>query len=77
DSKKRTVDVKGTTVASYFKLDLNLLRSQLKGAQEMGQNSTPVVVSIPTLDGKIQKFNVYSFPVVVKELANQYQLGSY
>jgi len=77
DSKKRTVDVKGTTVASYFKLDLNMLRSQLKGAQEMGSSSTPVVVSIPTLDGKIQKFNVYSFPVVVKELADQYQLGSY
>lgn len=43
----------------------------------MGRNSKPVVVSIPTLDGKVKKFNVYSFPVVVKELADQYELGSY
>lgn len=27
--------------------------------------------------GKVTKFNVYSFPVVVKELASQYDLGSY
>lgn len=29
------------------------------------------------MDGKIEKFAVYSQPVVVKELADQYQLGSY
>ncbi|ROI01130.1 MULTISPECIES: reprolysin-like metallopeptidase [unclassified Chryseobacterium] len=77
DSKKRAVDMKPARIETYFKLDLDQLRSQLRGAQEMGANSKPVVVSIPTLDGKIQKFNVYSFPVIVKELADQYQLGSY
>lgn len=61
----------------YYKLDLDLLRSQLKNAQEMGANAKPVIVSIPTLSGRIEKFSVYSFPVVVKELADQYQLGSY
>ncbi|MBS1548582.1 MAG: fibronectin type III domain-containing protein [Bacteroidetes bacterium] len=61
----------------YFKLNLNELRTQLAAAQEMGRNSRPVVVSIPTLNGKIENFNVYSFPVLVKELADQYQLGSY
>jgi trimeric autotransporter adhesin len=29
------------------------------------------------LGGKVEKFAIYSFPVVVKELADQYQLGSY
>ena len=61
----------------YFKLNLNELRSQLASAQEMGRNSRPVLVSIPTLDGKIENFNVYSFPVMASELAQQYQLGSY
>ncbi|MCJ7933468.1 MAG: M12 family metallo-peptidase [Chryseobacterium sp.] len=77
DSKKRTVDMKASAVESHFKLDLNQLRSQLKGAQEMGAGAKPVVISIPTLSGKIERFNVYSFPVVVKELADQYELGSY
>ncbi|MBS1572217.1 MAG: fibronectin type III domain-containing protein, partial [Bacteroidetes bacterium] len=61
----------------YYKLNLNELRAKLKSAQEMGRNSKPVVVSIPTLDGKIENYNVYSFPVVVSELAEKYQLGSY
>ena len=43
----------------------------------MGQYSTPVEITIPTLHGNMEKFAVYSFPVVVKELADQYQLGSY
>lgn len=77
DSKKRAVDMKATNVGSNFKLDLNQLRAQLKGAQEMGANARPVVISIPTLSGKIERFNVYSFPVVVKELADKYELGSY
>ncbi|MGH1519730.1 reprolysin-like metallopeptidase [Chryseobacterium sp. JK1] len=61
----------------YFKLDLDLLRSQLKNAQEMGANAAPVVISLPNINGKIERFNVYSFPVVVKELADKYELGSY
>lgn len=77
DNKTRSGNVKAVTVASYFKLDLNQLRAQLKDAQEMGRNAKPVVISIPTLDGKVKSFNVYSFPVVVKELADQYELGSY
>jgi len=78
--KKGKILTKQQSVAKdygYYKLDLDLLRSQLKNAQEMGRNSQPVVVSIPTMSGKVEKFNVYSFPVVVKGLADQYQLGSY
>ncbi|KFF75976.1 propanediol utilization protein [Chryseobacterium sp. P1-3] len=77
DGKKRAVDMKPARIEVHFKLDLDQLRSQLKDAQEMGANAKPVLISIPTLDGRIQRFNVYSFPVVVKELADQYQLGSY
>lgn len=62
---------------SFYSLDISLLRSQLESAQETGQYAKPVTISLPTLSGKIEKFAVYSFPVVVKELADQYQLGSY
>ncbi|MCS3530628.1 reprolysin-like metallopeptidase [Chryseobacterium sp. JUb7] len=64
-------------VRGYYKLDLNKIREQLKNAQETGPNAKPVEISLPTLNGKIEKFAVYSAPVVVKSLADQYQLGSY
>ncbi|MBD3904590.1 M12 family metallo-peptidase [Chryseobacterium sp. Ch-15] len=71
--------VKSTSIrdGDYYKLDLSLLQSQLKNAQETGVNAKPVEILLPTSNGKIERFAVYSFPVVVKELADQYQLGSY
>ncbi len=72
-----SVNQSGVRSNGYYKLDLNLLRSQLSNAQEMGPNAIPVVISLPTMSGKIERFNVYSFPVVVKELADKYELGSY
>lgn len=60
-----------------FKLDLNQIRNQLKRAQETGPNAQSVEILIPTLRGKIERFAVYSFPVMAKELADQYELGSY
>jgi len=68
---------KSSNVRSYYKLDLVKIRSQLKDAQESGKNAKPIEILLPTMDGKIERFSVYSFPVVVKELADQYQLGSY
>ncbi|MDQ0592698.1 hypothetical protein QFZ37_001067 [Chryseobacterium ginsenosidimutans] len=68
---------KPSSVRSYYKLDLNKIRIQLASAQETGRNAKPVEISLPTLDGKIEKFAVYSSPVLVKELADRYQLGSY
>ncbi|MCW3160244.1 GEVED domain-containing protein [Chryseobacterium oryctis] len=64
-------------IKNYYSLDISLLKSQLARAQETGPTSKPVTISLPTLDGKIEKFAVYSYPVVVKELAEEYQLGSY
>ncbi|MDR2236729.1 MAG: GEVED domain-containing protein [Chryseobacterium sp.] len=67
----------GSEQKNYYSLDISLLKSQLAKAQEMGKNAVPVTISLPTLGGKTERFSVYSFPVVVKELADQYQLGSY
>ncbi|AZA52246.1 reprolysin-like metallopeptidase [Chryseobacterium sp. G0201] len=67
---------KHSVIKNYYKLDLNKIRTQLNNAQETSRNAKPVEISLPTLDG-IEKFAVYSFPVVTKELADQYQLGSY
>lgn len=77
DKKQKSREFVLTGVRGYYKLDLDLLRTQLSDAQEMGKNAKPVVISVPTLNGKIEKFNVYSFPVVVKSIADKYQLGSY
>ncbi|RNA62844.1 T9SS C-terminal target domain-containing protein [Chryseobacterium nematophagum] len=62
---------------AYYKLDFDLMCSLLKNAQETGKNAKAIEISLPTVEGKIERFAVYSFPVVVKELAVQYQLGSY
>lgn len=66
-----------SNVTSYYSLDLTAMRSMLSKAQETGKNSTAVEVKLPTLDGKIQRFAVYSAPVAVKSLAEKYDLGSY
>ena len=66
-----------SNVTSYYSLDLNAMRSTLSKAQETGKNSVAVEVNLPTMDGKVEKFAVYSLPVVVKSLADRYQLGSY
>ncbi|GEN73372.1 reprolysin-like metallopeptidase [Chryseobacterium lathyri] len=68
---------KFSLVRNYYKLDLNKIKEQLKSAQETGPNAKPVEISLPTLNGKIEKFAVYSSPVVVQSLADKYQLGSY
>jgi hypothetical protein len=66
-----------TKVTNYYSLDLNAIRSQLVNAQETGRNSKAVIINLPTLDGKIERFAVYSLPVVDKAMADRYQLGSY
>lgn len=60
----------------YYKLDIDQIRTQLLQAQKIGEGKA-VTIKIPTLEGKIEKFAVNSFPVVDEAMANQYQLGSY
>lgn len=69
---RKEVDVKYS-----YKVDLASIRSLLKDAVETGNNAKPVIISLPTVEGKIEKFAVYSNPVMEKAMAEQYQLGSY
>lgn len=71
------IGITPSSLKSYYKLDLSKIQSQLRNAQESGPNSKAIEISLPTLEGKIERFAVYSFPVMVKELADQYNLGSY
>jgi glyceraldehyde-3-phosphate dehydrogenase/erythrose-4-phosphate dehydrogenase len=66
--------LRDTKVTNFYSLDLNGIRSQLANAQETGKNSKPVIINLPTLDGKIETFAVYSLPVVEKSMADKYQL---
>jgi hypothetical protein len=74
---KRGSHIDPTQTQSQYKLDLAKIQSQLKNAQETGPNAKPIEIVLPNLRGKLEKFAVYSFPVMAKELADQYQLGSY
>lgn len=69
---RKEVDVKYS-----YRVDLASLRSILKDAVETGKDAKPVIVSLPTVEGKIEKFAVYSNPVMEKSMADRYQLGSY
>ncbi|QBO58078.1 reprolysin-like metallopeptidase [Chryseobacterium salivictor] len=66
-----------SNVKKYYSLDLKMMRSKLANAQETGKSAKPVEIQLPTLDGKVERFAVYSAPVVVKSLQDRYQLGSY
>lgn len=68
---------KDSSGSEYYKLDIQNLKSQLTEAQESGPSAKPVEISIPILGEGVQVFEVYSLPVVVKELADKYDLGSY
>ncbi|MDN4011831.1 M12 family metallo-peptidase [Chryseobacterium gambrini] len=68
---------KEADIKAYYSLDISALRSKLALAQEAGSNAKAVEISLPTQNGKIEKFAVYSFPVMAKDLADKYQLGSY
>lgn len=67
---------KEVNVLQSYRFDLNALRELLKNAPEAGQGN-PVIVSLPTTDGKVERFSVYSSPVVEKSMAERYQLGAY
>lgn len=68
---------KEADMKAYYSLDISALRSQLANAQESGRGAKAVEISLPTLGGKVEKFAIYSFPVFAKDIADQYQLGSY
>lgn len=64
-------------VKKFYSLNIQDLKTKLNNAQPTGKNAAPVVVQVPVLEGKSERFAVYSSPVVVPELAEKYGLGSY
>ncbi|CAI8873781.1 reprolysin-like metallopeptidase [Chryseobacterium sp. IT-36CA2] len=76
-SQKSSQIRKGVEVQQSYRLDLKSLREMLRNAEETGKNARPVIISLPTAEGKIEKFSVYSNPVMDKSLVERYQLGSY
>ena len=66
-----------TKVTNYYSLDINLLKSQLSAVSEASKGGSTAIITLPTLGGKMEKFAVYSAPVVAAELADKYDLGSY
>ncbi|MBT2619153.1 reprolysin-like metallopeptidase [Chryseobacterium sp. ISL-6] len=76
-SQKITPIRKEVKVIYSYKVDLNSLRELLKNAPEAGKGATPVVISLPTTNGRIERFSVYSSPSVEKSMADRYELGAY
>ncbi|WP_294292381.1 reprolysin-like metallopeptidase [uncultured Chryseobacterium sp.] len=76
-SQKSSEIRKGVEVKYAYKVDLPSLRNLLKDAVETGAGAKPVIISLPTAEGKVEKFAVYSNPVMEKSMADRYGLGSY
>jgi len=62
---------------AYYKLDIESIRGQLLAADKVDNKAGAVTIMMPTLNGKMERFSVSSFPVMDEALANKYQLGSY
>ncbi|MDR6545132.1 hypothetical protein J2810_001174 [Chryseobacterium rhizosphaerae] len=76
-SQKSSQIDKNIEVQYSYQLNLQSLRNLLKDAAETGRNAKPVIISLPTAEGRIEKFAVYSNPVMDRSLVDRYQLGSY
>lgn len=77
-ASQKTSEVRREVEVQYsYRLDLQSLRNTLKDAVETGKGAQAVIISLPTAEGKIEKFAVYSDPVMEKSMADRYQLGSY
>ncbi|MFS4470296.1 reprolysin-like metallopeptidase [Chryseobacterium sp. T20] len=76
-SQKTSQIREGVEVQHSYRVDLKSLREMLRNAEETGKSARPVIISLPTVEGKIEKFAVYSNPVMDVSLAERYQLGSY
>lgn len=77
ETSTRGAKLKDTKSKNFYSLNLDLIRNQLSNAQETGKNSKPIIIELPTLDGRTERFEIYSLPVVEKPMAERYQLGSY
>lgn len=62
---------------SSYQLDIEKLKTQLKNTSQTGKSKKATEILIPTLEGKLERFSVYSAPVVVPELVTKYDLNAY
>lgn len=67
---------KSTIKEKYYTLDLNSLRQKLK-PNTAAKHKETIEIAVPTGDGVIERFAVYSNPVAVKSLEEKYGIGSY
>ncbi|REC59216.1 hypothetical protein DRF65_27185 [Chryseobacterium pennae] len=74
---ERIRNEKNAEVKQAYRVDLASLRHLLKDAVEAGKEAKPVIISMLTAEGKIERVEVYSNPVMDKYLAERHQLGSY
>ncbi len=77
-ASQKTSDIRREVKIKFaYKTDINALIQLLKNAEETGANAQAVTIQLPTAEGTIEKFAVYSNPVMEKSLAEKYGLGSY
>ncbi len=60
--------------ADYYQLNINFLKSQLVGAPIRGQftGKSPLIISFPTADGKMEQFRVMESPIMHPDLSAKY-----
>lgn len=77
-SSQRISEVRKDVNVKYsYRVDIGTIRNILKDAVETGGGAKPVIINLPTIEGNVEKFAVYSNPVMDKAMAERYQLGSY
>ncbi|MGI9579838.1 reprolysin-like metallopeptidase [Chryseobacterium sp. RRHN12] len=77
-SSQKVSEIRREVKIKYaYKTDINALIQLLKNAEETGAHAKAVTIQLPTAEGTIEKFAVYSNPVMEKSLAEKYGLGSY
>lgn len=64
-------------IEELYTVDFYSLKKQLNSAALRGTNHTPIIVYVPTSEGKIERFSVYHAPVMDEEIENTYELYSY
>ncbi|MDR6372096.1 hypothetical protein J2795_003246 [Chryseobacterium bernardetii] len=77
-SSQKVSEIRREVKIKYaYKTDINALIQLLKNAEETGANAKAVTIQLPTAEGTVENFAVYSNPVMEKSLAEKYGLGSY
>lgn len=64
-------------IEELYTVDFYSLKKQLNSASLRGINHAPIIVYVPTSEGKIERFSVYHAPVMDEEIENTYELYSY